>query len=512
MKRFLLTLFVLFLVVGWVEADYLERGCLYQRDDSYITSVYSGDLDGDGIYEVFAGTDNGMVMNLVYRDCRLRWGPTWQYLQGVSNKGIIKDMKISDLENDGENELVVVADSGNEYLLVLGKNGLLKWTDEMAGGFALSIEVADIDDDNNAEIILGGEGKGVIALNGENDVKWKTELDNPVYFVKVADVDNDGNPDIVALTNNYGISATVYVLDRDGNVVWNHSIEEGIYQASMNSIFMEDIDDDNDLEILVATYKKGLIVLDHDGNEVWDYKTDRLVTSVLVSELNDDDEQEIIFGSNPYLYILDKNGDLKSKIDINDSARTILVSDLENDGVKEIIIGTNNLVRVIGGDGKKKGEWSFGRGINAVSIRAADLDNDDKEEIIAGYGWDEGRLEQRYKYGELIVLEVTPYVEVTTTSTMVTTTTLDTTTTTVVWATSTTIGPEEGGGMSALLIMGVVVVIFAVSAVIVAGFFLMIKRGKGKSKEEPGVKEAVVEKPERKKRVAKKREGKSKKK
>ncbi len=503
MKRFLLNLLILLSLISGVGADYMEQICLYQREGSYITSVYSGDLDGDGVNEIFAGTDNGVVMNFLYRGCRLQWEPEWQYIQKGEDRGDIVDMKIGDFENDGKNDLFVAANTHEEYLFLISDAGVFKWTDERAGGLALSMDIADIDDDGLYEIIIGNEGNSVVAIDGENKIKWKITLDNPVYSVEVLDVNNDGFLEIITLTNKYLESANVYVLDSVGNIVWNYSIDEGIYLASENTISAGDLNNDNTLEIVVATYKKGVIVLDHNGNMMWDYPTEKLVNSVHVSDLNGDDKPEIIFSSNPYLYFLDSSGNLKSKININSSARIIQVTDIENDGFREVVLGTNNMIQVIGWKGVMKGVWSIERDVGILSMYLLDLDNDGRKEIIAGYGWDDARLDQRYTSGELIVLKVTGAPEVTTTSTRVTTTVLETTTTTVAEITPTTTKPEDVGGISILLIIMIIVTILVILVVIIAGFYFM-KKKKGKETEK--------EKPEEKKKVPKKRKTRDKKK
>ncbi|RLI92196.1 MAG: hypothetical protein DRO89_02570 [Candidatus Altiarchaeales archaeon] len=485
----ILTFLILLSVMGGVGADYMEQKCVYNRVGSYITSVYSGDLDGDGLNEIFAGTSDGVVMNFPYGNCKIRWGPEWQYIQTGSGRGEILQMRVTDLENDGKNELIVAANSREDYLFVLDNEGVFKWRDDSAGGFVLSMDVADIDDDNKKEIILGNRGKGVIALDGHNDIKWRVDLDNPVYFVKAIDIDNDGNLDIVALTNKDLISATIYVLDNEGEIIWSYSIDEGIYQASKNSIFIADLNNDNKLEILVATHKKGIMVLGHDGNLIWGYPTNNVVNSVCVSDLNQDNEPEIIFGSNPYIYLLDREGNLKLKININGSARTMFSSDLENDGVREITIGTDNLIQVIDGEGKKKGEWRIGKNVNKISICVADLNRDNRGEIIAGFGWEESRLEQEHYSGELHVFEVTKIVEVTTTAptTTTTTTTLETTSTTITVTTTTTTIPEKEGSRSIPLILLIIVMIVAM---IIAVLLLkeLLKRGDEEGKNEREVK------------------------
>ncbi len=498
MKRFILAFLILLSVISGVRADYMEQKCIYPRVGSYITSVYSGDLDGDGLNEIFAGTSNGAVMNFHYGNCKIQWEPEWQYIQKGSGKGEILEMRVSDLENDGKNELIVAANSRNDYLFVLDNEGVFKWGDDSAGGFVLSMDVADIDNDNKKEIILGNRGKGVIALDGHNDIKWRVNLDNPVYFVKAIDIDNDGNLDIVALTNKDLISATIYVLDNKGEIIWNYSIDEGIYQASKNSIFISDLNNDNKLEILVATHKRGIVVLGHDGELIWSYPTNNVVNSICVSDLNEDNEPEIIFGSNPYIYLLDRKGNLKLKININGSARTMFSSDLENDGVKEITIGTDNLIQVIDGEGKKKGEWGIGRNVNKISICVADLDKDRRGEIVAGLGWEESRLEQEHYSGELHVFDVTKTVEVTTTApttTTVFTTTLETTSTTIAITTTTTTTtttvPEREGGSSILLILLIIVMILAMIIAVVM-YFMRRKKEEFPEREEQII-EGIIE-------------------
>jgi len=456
MKRFILAFLILLSVISGVRADYMEQKCIYPRVGSYITSVYSGDLDGDGLNEIFAGTSNGAVMNFHYGNCKIQWEPEWQYIQKGSGKGEILEMRVSDLENDGKNELIVAANSRNDYLFVLDNEGVFKWGDDSAGGFVL------------------------------------------FYFVKAIDIDNDGNLDIVALTNKDLISATIYVLDNKGEIIWNYSIDEGIYQASKNSIFISDLNNDNKLEILVATHKRGIVVLGHDGELIWSYPTNNVVNSICVSDLNEDNEPEIIFGSNPYIYLLDRKGNLKLKININGSARTMFSSDLENDGVKEITIGTDNLIQVIDGEGKKKGEWGIGRNVNKISICVADLDKDRRGEIVAGLGWEESRLEQEHYSGELHVFDVTKTVEVTTTApttTTVFTTTLETTSTTIAITTTTTTTtttvPEREGGSSILLILLIIVMILAMIIAVVM-YFMRRKKEEFPEREEQII-EGIIE-------------------
>lgn len=497
-----MTLLILLTMAGLVESEYLEQKCFYERAGSYITSVYAGDLNGDGVNEIFAGTDNGVIMSFSYGNCRVQWTPEWQYIQRSSEKGEIREMTISDQDADGKNELVAAVNSRDHYMLVLNNLGLFKWEDENSGGFALSVDVADIDNDSVNEIIFGTKGNRVVAVDGEDEVKWRVNLDNPVYSVKAVDLDDDGDTEIIAVTSEYGI-ANICALDKNGEVIWNHSIEDGIYQPSRESISIAELDNDNRPEISAATYKRGVVVLDHDGTLMWDYPTGNVVNSVHISDLNSDGENEIIFSSNPYLYILNQKGEVEVKANINGSARVISASDLEGDGIKEIIIGTNNLIKVVGADGIEKGKWSFGRNVNEIKIHTADLNKDNTLEIIAGLGWVESRLDQKHYSGELHVFGVKTPVEVVITTIRTVTTTFPETTSTISTRTTTTTTtpaitttkPEDGGKdtggiilsmISAFLIGFMLLILFAI---ILLGVYL-IKKGRDNP---PDKEEQVVE-------------------
>ncbi len=500
MKKSMLVFLVLVSLMNFVCADYLEQECIYQREGSHITFVYAGDLFGDGVKEIFAGSDNGQLMDFTYRDCRRQWTPAWSHLQKGEDKNKIMDVGVSNLDNDGKNDLVVAAYSRDDYLFVLSNEGFFRWSEEKAGGLVLSLDILDMDGDGLDEIIIGNGGNRVVVIDGEDDIKWVASLDNPVYFVKAVDVDNDGSMEVVALTNKYLNSAGVYVLDSNGSVIWNHPIYESIYQASEDTISIADLDGDGMQEIVVATYKEGVVALDYKGDLVWSYLTDKLVRSVHISDIDDDGKPEVLFGSNPYLYFLDSHGNLKDKTNINGSARIIQSADLAGGGYEDMVVGTNNMIKVIGRDGTIKGEWSLGKDVSTLSMQISDLDNDGKAEIIAGYGWEGARLDHGHKSGELIILKSTRIQETPTTVPTITTTPMPETTTTTVYsppetgATTTTIKttstmPEidDESGISWLtIILGVFavgVVVFVLLAVIVF-VFVMKKKKKNRSKDE----------------------------
>lgn len=493
---------VIFLVFLWlmasVEAAYLDAACTYDRPGSYVTIVYGGDLKGDGINEILVGSDNGDTLDFAYGKCNIRWSPVWVHPQSTSPRGNIVDLRIKDIDADGRNELVVASDSGSEYITVLSnEGGFFKWSDQKGGGIAFSLDVDDVDSDGIDEIIYGNKAGYVVVLEGRNNVKWKTLLDNPVYFIDAVDVNGDGSMEVVALTNSYPETATLFVLENSGKKLWSYSIEGGVYwpglyRASKNNIVVGDIDSDGRKEIVLATNKQGIIALDSDGSVLWTYGTNNPVTSLYTGDLDGDGEEDLVASSNPYLYLLTPTGEVKPKTDIGEGALIIQFSDLEGDGFNEIIAATKNKILVFRPNGAKKGEWLIGKDIGLISIYVMDLDSDGRKEIIAGFGWEEARLDSKVKSGRLVILKVgASPIEETTTSPQETTstqyTTIQSTTTTVVKPKTTTTLSQEtsGGGFPFMLVaLGAVFFVFILLLVVIVAVILLKKKKDKKGAEE----------------------------
>jgi hypothetical protein len=484
-----------------VGAAYLDANCVYDRPGSYMTVVYSGDLSGSGREEIFAGSDNGQFMDFSYtgRACVSQWEPTWSHNQASSRKGNIVDILMSDIDNDGVNDLIFAADSNEEYISVLSKESI-KWTEEKGGSMAYAFDVADLDGDGTDDIIYGNKAGSVVLLSAGKTMKWSTTLDSSVYAVKIADLNDDGTKEVVALTNIEAEAANVYAIGPDGKKLWSYLIDRGIYRASKNTISVGDVNGDGKMETAVATYKQGVLVLDDAGKLLWDYMIDNTVTSVHIPESGG----MVLAASNPNLYMLNAEGSLSKKIDVGSGGLVIQITDLSGDGSEEIVLATKNKIIVFSLGGVKKGEWSIGKDVSMISMRIAEIDDDGKKEIILGYGWDDARLESRAKSGALVVLEVTGEGAAQTTTTTrksdASTTTQATTEETTISKTTTTRKPQQGTsttkpeaggggfdlGMSGIIIIGVLgagVLLLIVVAVVVLLFLKKKKKAESPPKE-----------------------------
>jgi hypothetical protein len=507
MKVLGVILLVLCSMTALAGAAYLDAGCIYDRPGSYVTTVYSGDLSGIG-GEIFAGSDNGQVMDFVYTKCVNQWSPKWSFLQVAEKPGRIAAIRMSDLDKDGNNDLIFAADTAESYVVVLS-NQNVKWTEEKGGSLALTLDVADVDADGTDDIVYGNEAGSVVLLSAGKTLKWSTTLDAPVYFVKAADLDGSGQMKIVALTNKFTDVANVYVLDADGKKLWTYEIGSGIYQASENTISVGDMNGDGNKEIVVATYKKGVIALDDEGTVLWNFPMDNTVTAVYIPQSGGG----VVASSNPYLYIFDRTGTVKLREDIGAGALVIQSGDIEGNDNELLVLATKSKVQVFDFDLSEKGEWSIGNDVSMMSMRIDNVDADPEKEIIVGYGWDAARLDSQVKTGRMVVLEVTSgAAEITTTTRKpgASTTTQATTEETTISKTTTTrykppqgttsTKPDAGGGgfdlgMSGIIIIGVLgagALFVIVIAIVVLLFLKKKKKTESPPKEETETKAEMI--------------------
>ncbi|MEA1925184.1 MAG: hypothetical protein U9M95_04880 [Candidatus Altiarchaeota archaeon] len=506
---------IVFLVYSVSAVDEgIKTACVYETNGPHMKVVKAADLDNDGIPEIFAGSSNGVVYNLKLKDCEEQWTATWQFI-GMEDE--ITDLQIMDFDRDGEKDVLVTSLDRNKYFYVLGLDNTKKYKPKEALDSIYSMDVGDFDADGINEILLAGKHGKIYLLeqtesrwNLKLGIKWTAELDNPAYYVKAVNIDADPEMEIIALTNDQGKTATVYVLSSNGKTEWSYEIDKGVYQANDYSISISDIDGNGGKEILVAAYDNKLIALSNQGSEIWSYKTERLVSSVRVDDLENDGSKEIIFGSYPKLYVLDSDGVKKWDTETDSTILSIEIADLNKDNIKEIITGSVKSIQVFGSDGENLAGWVYAvldkqKEINARMIGIGDFDSDGSVEIASGFGWQEAMLDHNYDQGELRVFDVDiPTGSTTTTSiTTTTTTTLEPTTSTLKTTTSlkpvsstmpttTTTPAEESGGIDLmlLLIIGVVLLVLLVLAVVAVVVLLKLRSGKkekesGKTEKKP---------------------------
>jgi flagellin-like protein len=242
--------------------------------------VATGDIDSDGANEIvvagWQGSDpyQSLIYVLNYTDNLLlvENSTAWTY----SGSTICVAVSVYDIDNDGTTEIITGGNgwTGSTYeadLIIWNKTqgALLKeatsmWT-TLGQTRIRDIYISDVDNDGTTEIITSGASNNNYyaqlrvwnytfgALNLEASVQWQTGVSTDALSTYAADVDNDGTTEILTLGYSNGFS--------DSQLrVWNYtsgalnledSNEYNLLGANsaFSDLYAADVDNDGRIEI-----------------------------------------------------------------------------------------------------------------------------------------------------------------------------------------------------------------------------------------------------------------------
>jgi outer membrane protein assembly factor BamB len=312
----------------------------------------------------------------------------WSYTLGG---GIIPTGGTADLVPGGGLELVV---GDGPYVWAFTCDGEYLWSYHTGTGSNACSEptVADIRDDSTPEVLVVVD-QAVICLNADGKEVWRYRFDsvgtiqNTSGGVAVADLDGDGSLEVLA---SGMFDNCLYCLHpEDGSINWSFPTGYLVGTAPL----VVDLEGDGEPEILFSSYDRHLYCLNQDGTERWNYYTPGsgitgwILSTPAAADVDDDGYLEVAGSSNYHsLFLLDHEGNLlweyRSGAYANSSPA---IGDIDNDGEQEIVWGFGQYVRAYDPDGTLL--WTFGvaSGTDVVSSPAlADLDGDGTLEIAFG--------------------------------------------------------------------------------------------------------------------------------
>ncbi|RLG43950.1 MAG: hypothetical protein DRN81_05570, partial [Thermoproteota archaeon] len=251
-----------------------------------IYRVVYGDLDRDGVYEIVAvgNVTSGVYWQAYYaifnytKDAGFTsetwgsWGPATGYSEFYC-------VALGDADNDGENEFVAAGGTDGQAAIVIYRWDGTSLSMEAQEQFqvsgvatkALSTAIGDIDNDGENEIVVAGEISGlgyfirVYRWDGASlnlEVEWTNQAIGTAHpwGLDVGDVDDDGDNEIaVALhLQESGVDKVkVRTFRWNGTVV----MEEFIYgpftlsgDTFVTDLYIYDVDQDGKQEIVITGY------------------------------------------------------------------------------------------------------------------------------------------------------------------------------------------------------------------------------------------------------------------
>jgi uncharacterized repeat protein (TIGR01451 family) len=243
-----------------------------------------------------------------------------QLLVSISTSGSFGAPAVSDIDDDGDKEIIV----GNDYGICIwhhdGTNYGLSQPYYTLSGYNLrsSVIVCDIDNDGDKEIMTSAlkdgategrivaihhNGTVVSGWNGSQTIAYPN--DNISQDISVGDLDNDYYLEVVAIGTNI-----VKVWNNAGTLISSSTVNS-LSPGKLTPI-LADVDNDEELEIIFGSETKGEIhAVNMDGSKVLGFPLqieDPMKASLCVIDVDNNGKNEIIAGSGTKLYMWETLG------------------------------------------------------------------------------------------------------------------------------------------------------------------------------------------------------------
>jgi hypothetical protein len=377
------------------------------NDVSNVTSVYAGDLDGDGDIDVAAALAG---------DEKIVW---YENLDGLGSFGTEQvlannaagafQVRMFDMDDDGDLDVISAANGTGKITWFKNLDGAGNFSSEILIdsflGTMRSLEIADINGDNNPDIVT--------VTDGDNNIKWYNNTDGQGNFsaytitkyisggkvVSAADLDGDGDLDLLSASHWDDKIAWYENKDTQGDFHDSQKIiSETVNGAS--SVVAADLDGDGDMDVIATSSL--------DDDVMWYKNTDGnasfsepiviennlySVNKAYVSDIDNDGDIDIICiarGKIVWYENVDGQGNFAPLQQIesinNFYIESIDLGDLNGDGAIDIAAASSyGLLYFINLDG----QGTFGpRQIiedynwEAVSTKITDIDGDGDNDIV----------------------------------------------------------------------------------------------------------------------------------
>jgi len=313
---------------------------------------------------------NGMTRdsqseNLPYRDV------TSSNLPVTDLEGLSMDAAVSDLDQDGDPDIVIANEFGRNILLLNDGTGMFtnassRFPDSTRD--SEDIGIADFDGDGNPDIVIVSEDDEVNELyfnqgNGEfSDESSRIQVDGVSNAVEVFDINLDGLPDILIGNNGQNV---ILINDGDGGFRDETGNRLPLIEDITQDVEIGDIDNDGHPDILVGNEDANRILINNGSGEFEDQSDSRLplrdteeeTREAKLGDIDGDGDLDIFFanirGFNPdavrqnRLLVNDGSGIFTDVTatqlpEDEDRSFTALFTDVDRDGDLDIITGNVN--------------------------------------------------------------------------------------------------------------------------------------------------------------------------
>ena len=309
----------------------------------YFTTVV--DVDGDGELEVLyatTGSSDFRIYALTASNATFEWST-----QAFPTRALYSPVAVADVDGDGVKELFVGSQDKSLYAFN-GSDGSVRWAIPLGGAaWGNAAAVGNLTGDATPEIVYATSTGDYHAVAADSSPVWTVSPGGNSNLVppSIGDVDGDGVLDVVAGDN--AVNGNEFAVNgSDGSMLW----QLGTFSNQAGGQVLVDFEDDGRLETVFALTRRSEIgAVDYLGNLRWTRNVGDIIYSIpAAADVTMDGVEDILVGvgdpSNPInanLAILDRDGTILAQFASADAiTATPVVADLDGDGTMEIVFAS----------------------------------------------------------------------------------------------------------------------------------------------------------------------------
>ncbi len=274
------------------------------------------DVDNDGFMEIFSMCLNGNLYAWNHDGTPLLADPDGIFAAGIGS-WTKSSPTLGQLDADPELEICIGTNWGVVWVWEHDGTAKIGWPIGVGDSVNSSISMGDLDGDGSNEIVYLADSDRLYAQNADASTHAPnfpiTLTCNPGGLAPspvLVDFEDDGEMEIVAVSVSSYHSMDVVVYDQQGNMLsgWPVHLDD----SSESSPVVVDLDHDQELEILLGTEQGYLHCWEMDGSTVPGFPIlaeAELRSSPTVDDLDDDLDVEVaLMGWDSWVYIWDMPG------------------------------------------------------------------------------------------------------------------------------------------------------------------------------------------------------------
>jgi hypothetical protein len=276
-------------------------------------AMVAGDINGDGVYEIVAVDEIGVVYVWNADGTEYRDGDTNPVTPGVFYRlpgctFLYAAPSLADVDDDGRDEILAATQTGDLYIFNEDGSLVPGFPFNLSDGIGGSPAVGDLDDDGDLEVVVQLAGGRFRAYHLDGSLMWGKWYKNDAFFKPspaLGDLTGDGRLEAVLPSTDGNLYAVRY----NGQIVSGWPVQYSDYTYTESSPIIVDVNGDGNPDVILGDETKLIRAWDSGGNLIDGFPlpvADAMRGTPAVSDLDMDGDAELVAaGWDQIVYVWD---------------------------------------------------------------------------------------------------------------------------------------------------------------------------------------------------------------